>query len=223
MADREEAPGASAASAPADRRCLDRQPASLRPRRCGARGDRSRRRLEVPRSRDGAQLPASGHGPRRAPAHEGGVCHTSASSPRLLRAMVDQYSARVASSRRHLDSTSTNSPFRFNRRRSKARALLFIASAPTSPRRWTPRLTMIKPPGSTNSGQRGNEGDTSLPHIAGEWARLGKRVPLSPTRKSSALDSSDSLPRLFRVIGLSTGCAPPARCGSRARRRSCRK
>jgi len=107
-------------------------PACLRPRRCRARGDGSHRRLEGSCRTGGGRLPASGTGPQRR-LRPGARSHATRPPRRLApQAMADPHSPgwRPASTSR-LPPRRFN--FRFNRRRSKARGLLFHRLAQQAP------------------------------------------------------------------------------------------
>ena len=123
----------------ADRRCLDRQPASLRPRRCGARGDGSHRRLEGLCRTGSGRLPASGHGPQQR--FRPGARSHAARPPRRLAAlaMADRHSPgwRPASTSRLLP-RRIHLPLQSPQIKGPRDAL--SSPRPTSPRRWTRAL-----------------------------------------------------------------------------------
>src|SRR5208337_3972305 len=136
---REERPGAWPHPPSADRRCLDRQPASLRPRRCGARGDGSHRRLEGLCRTGGGRLPASGHGPQRR-LRPGARSHAARPPRRLAaQATADRYSPgwRPASTSRLLP-RRIHLPLQSPQIKGPLAAL--SSPLPTSPRRWTRAL-----------------------------------------------------------------------------------
>ena len=159
-----ERPGAWPHPPSADRRCLDRQPAFLRPRRCGARGDGSHRRLEGLCRTGGGRLSASGHGPQRR-LRPGARSHAARPPRRLAaQAMADRYSPGGASSINISTTTSTNSPSASIAADQRPAGCSFIAS-PNKPSPLDPRPTAAP-------RQRGNEGDTQFIHNGaphGRW------------------------------------------------------